>query len=72
MKSFLGSFDNTQVALLQMTFDGACKELGVARSDETSRMKIAKDMIALATAGQLNPDRLRLYVISRFKALERT
>jgi hypothetical protein len=65
-----GSFDSGQVTLLQTTFDLACTELGVASADEESRSRIAKAVIALAKAGQFDPERLKVYAISRFKALE--
>lgn len=70
MKALLGSFDNTQVAVLQTSFDRACKELGIATSDEKGRTRIARAVMDLAAAGQYDPDRLRVYAISRFRTLE--
>lgn len=69
MRGTFGSFDSAQVAVLQTTFDLACKELGVASTDEESRSRVAKAVIALAKAGQFDPDRLKIYAISRFRAL---
>ncbi len=68
MGSFLGSFDNRQVVVLQNTFDRVCEELGVVAEDDKGRSRIAEAVIALAKAGQLDPDRLRVYAVSRFRA----
>jgi len=70
MKSTFGSFDSGQVAVLQTTFDLACKELGVTSADEESRLRVAKAVIALAKVGQFDQERLKVYAISRFKAFQ--
>lgn len=70
MRGTFGSFDNAQVAVLQSTFDLACKELGIGPTDEDGRSRVAKAVIALAKAGQFDPDRLRIYAISQFRAFE--
>lgn len=67
MKGTFGGFDSAQVAVLQMTFDLACRELGITPSDEEGRARIAKAVISLAKAGQFDPDRLKVHAISRFK-----
>jgi hypothetical protein len=68
MRVTFGSFDSGQVAILQTTFDLTCRELGVPSADEVGRSRVAKAVIALAKAGQFDPDRLKVYAISRFRA----
>ncbi|MFA5955210.1 hypothetical protein [Hyphomicrobium sp.] len=70
MTGTFGSFDSAEVTVLQSTFDFACKELGVGVGDDEGRERIAKTVIALANAGQFDPDRLRASAISRLKAVE--
>jgi hypothetical protein len=68
MKFPIGTFDSTQIAILQTAFDVVCEELGVNSSDRSGRERIAEAMMALARAGQYDSDKLRIYAISRFKA----
>ncbi|MBS0251033.1 MAG: hypothetical protein JSR78_08200 [Proteobacteria bacterium] len=67
MKGSFGGFDSAEVAVLQLTFDLACRELGITPSDEEARARIAKAVISLAKAGQFDPDSLTLHAISRFR-----
>jgi hypothetical protein len=47
-----------------------CKELGVPAADEKGRSCVAKAVLTLAKAKQFDPERLKVYALSRFKALE--
>jgi hypothetical protein len=65
-----GSFDNRELEVLQTTFDSICKELNIEPGAGESRSRIAKAIITLAKAGQRDPDRLKVYAISRLNARE--
>jgi hypothetical protein len=67
MKVPFGSFDSSEVSVLQTVFDLVCAELGVSASDENKRAIIASRMISLAKAGQFDPDRLKSSAIAQFK-----
>jgi hypothetical protein len=70
MGAFFGSFDNSQVDVLQTTFDLICRELGIDAADEQGRARIAASVITIAKSGQVDPERLRQQTVSQFKALE--
>lgn len=70
MRALFGSFDSSQITVLQATFDHVCEELGINERDEEARSRVAASVIALAKIGQLDPDRLRLQAVSQLKAVD--
>ncbi|MFT3733265.1 MAG: hypothetical protein QM780_17910 [Hyphomicrobium sp.] len=68
MIATFGSFDPMQVTALQVSFDHACKELGIPTQDDESRCRIAKAIIALAKTGQVDTERLVASMMPGFKA----
>jgi hypothetical protein len=69
MMAPFGSFDSSEVSLLQTAFDFVCAELGIGASDENRRALIAGTMISHAKAGQFDADRLKSHAITKFKML---
>ncbi len=69
MKVPFGSFDSSEVSLLQKAFDLACAELGVGANDEKRRTLIASTMISLAKVGEFDADRLKSNAVVRFRTL---
>ncbi len=70
MRSLFGSFDSSQVEVLQATFDHVCEELGIDPGDEQSRARVASSVIALAKTGQIDPDCLKVHAVSQLKTSE--
>ncbi|MBS0232460.1 MAG: hypothetical protein JSR99_03130 [Proteobacteria bacterium] len=70
MNALFGSFDNAQVAVLQLTFDVICQELGIDAADEQRRSRIAASVIALAKTGQFDPDHIKVQAVSQLRADE--
>jgi hypothetical protein len=44
---------------MSLVFDDLCKTLSLAQTDKLARQNLAARVIALAAAGERNPDRLR-------------
>jgi hypothetical protein len=67
-------FDRNTVAMLCHVLENAWAEIeircrGRRVSDKTGRMNLADAILALAKAGQRDPDALKLYAVSRAHAL---
>jgi hypothetical protein len=53
------SFDPEDIEAMSLAFDDLCKALSLGETDELARQDLAARVIALAAAGERNPDRLR-------------
>ncbi len=62
-----GVFEPAATAAMGEAFDAACEELRCATQPEVVRELIAGLIIAAASRGELNPDRLRMVAMAGFE-----
>ena len=66
MKSPTDRYDNEKMNVLQASFNLACKELCISKSDQVSRKRVASMVLAFAKYGNLDVDKLKTFAVQQF------
>jgi hypothetical protein len=62
------SFDPDTIEIMSAAYEGACKALGLADRSDSLTQLVAKKIIALATRGDRDPDRICAEVLNELRA----
>lgn len=68
MKFPSGNYDPEQLKILEAALNLACAELRVADTDLDARDRLARALLDLGRAGQLDVERLKTYAVSQYRA----